>query len=176
VPYDDIDTNAEVMEFIGSGKRMALGGRLEEDKRLRRAASLVEDCWDANPEDRPKFRKISKTCRQIVDAMSEQDDGTDEESFWSSNSSSVSEGGDKQDAQTVLARLQEHNNGVKSLYEGDAAQQHPDQSHYAGRLFTDRVESSGSEPKGTYSVGNSKYVDKGGASAFKTTYARSKRS
>jgi Protein tyrosine and serine/threonine kinase len=162
LPYNEIKTNADVIKFVSSGKRAALGPRLGKDSRLRRVAALVEDCWNADPEDRPNFRKISQTCRQLVETMVSN---SDEESFMTGESSSE-EGAHPNDTDAVLIRLQEDNHGVESLYEGDTLKE---------QLYAERIASSGTSPMhvgGTYAVGRVNYADQGASSAF---YARAHR-
>jgi hypothetical protein len=67
LPYDDIQTNQEVMDAVDHGHRLELGQRLESDKHLAKLATMVEDSWDQraiHPEnDRTESLSFSSATR-----------------------------------------------------------------------------------------------------------------
>jgi serine/threonine protein kinase len=113
IPYDELPTNAQVMEFVVSGGRLELGRRMERDRILAQLASLVEDCWTPGPDARPKFSMVSQKCRKLLGLL---DDDSDRSS--SGESSACSDTSDNEvNTDAVLQRLQqEASNGVAAMY------------------------------------------------------------
>jgi Protein tyrosine and serine/threonine kinase len=90
LPYDNINTNHEVMDAVAGGHRLALGERLESDKRLAKLAAMVEDSWDRNADARPSFKQLARKCEHLFEGLKAAD----------------SEDGDDSDTATVLQELQ----------------------------------------------------------------------
>jgi hypothetical protein len=69
LPYDDIQTNQEVMDAVDHGHRLELGQRLESDKHLAKLATMVEDSWDQRADARPSFKHLARKCEHLFEGL-----------------------------------------------------------------------------------------------------------
>jgi Protein tyrosine and serine/threonine kinase len=69
LPYDNLQTNAEVMDAVDRGDRLDLGERLKTDDRLAKLAAMVEDSWDRNADTRPSFKHLARKCEHLFETL-----------------------------------------------------------------------------------------------------------
>jgi Protein tyrosine and serine/threonine kinase len=177
LPYEDVLTNAEVMDYVSSGQRMPLGPRLEQDRRLRRLPGLLEDCWAGKADARPSFRMISEKCRQILESLDSGDSSdSDRDTFATGDEDEeVSDGESKNtDAATKVVLkhlLKEAGTGVTTMFAEHAEE--PSGGKY-GALYASRLRESASTSPDTvaspYAHRDALYSDHT-SSAFYTAYS-----
>ncbi len=64
VPYPQL-TNAETVEFVKNGNRMALPPKSPEA-----IQNLILECWQEKPEDRPNFKKVLEIISETFELAS----------------------------------------------------------------------------------------------------------
>ena len=61
IPYENIQTNREVMDFVIKGKRMPKVTSCSE-----KLYDLMMDCWKEDPADRPNFMEVLERLQDIA--------------------------------------------------------------------------------------------------------------
>jgi Protein tyrosine and serine/threonine kinase len=68
VPYDNMSTNQEVIEFTLSGGRLKVeplpGSVLGEGLR-----EVIYECWDEKPDGRPTFAQLARKMRKLIERL-----------------------------------------------------------------------------------------------------------
>jgi Protein tyrosine and serine/threonine kinase len=101
IPYPEIATNAEVMEFVSAGERMDLGKRLDS-KSLTSLAELVNECWHQDPKSRPTLSDITLRARKLLTELGD---------------ASTEGGSSKKANKSVLKELARDGHGAESVYD-----------------------------------------------------------